>query len=100
MSAPKDTSPAISIAFHVIPPDSPGSTQVRLEKTLGSIFPGPGAWSQVPLASGHNGELVYRIERPLMVDEPTMLSFFERLQTLFSVTSKMSPHFTQVMGEE
>lgn len=39
-------------------------------------------------------EIIFKFHRPLMMQDSK--EFFDKLQTLFTITSTMTPHFTQV----
>lgn len=41
-----------------------------------------------------SSEMVYKVQKPVLSTSDSMESFFKKLQTVFSLTSEFSPHFT------
>lgn len=41
-------------------------------------------------------EVIFKFDRPLIMDVEDNSEFFNKLKTLFNITSTMNPHFTQV----
>lgn len=85
----------IFIAFHIPNEVDPELVQVKLEHMMEKTF--LDAQSK-ELVSGNDNdhEVIYKIQKPLLLSDKENNKFFENLKSLFSKTSDMSPHFTQI----
>lgn len=96
-----NSSISIHVAFHVTIDESPQAVDVKLNKTINSIF-GEGEYRRDFVSDRESGgELIYCFQVPLLGSQEETKGFFEKLKSLFIASSNLNPHFTQnVTGEE
>lgn len=86
---------SVYVAFHVTDETSSNATALRLSQLMEGIF---GDTQSFVLDSGDwsNKEIIYKIQKPVLVSNSAMASFFDKLKQLFNAASSMTPHFTQI----
>lgn len=91
----------IFIAFHILA-DTPTEASKRfVENTMYELFKNEHEYKCISADNNENGcEVIYKLQQPLLVSDKTNESFFHKLNKLFSETSTLLPHFTQVNEED
>lgn len=87
----------VFIAFHVATEGSLQSALINLEKLISNLFPDEQSYNLMSHATGHEeSEIIYRIQKPLLSTNEDNEQFFKKIQTLLSISSELTPHFTQL----
>lgn len=88
------------VAFHHSQEESIEVSQTRLETLMKEVFKNDERYTLINSGERHeDNEIIYRFQKPLMMSEKETSVFFSKLKFVFSMTSEMSPHFTQFNGE-
>lgn len=89
---------SVFVAFHVMDETSVGKSIKTLSDLMYEVF---GNTQTRELISEDQGtqEVIYRIQKPVLVSKPAMDSFFRKLMQVFNAASGMTPHFTQISEE-
>lgn len=85
------------VAFHIPQEKAPSAAAAALDKTIGKIF-GDSA-SRVKTSDHATHEILFAIQTPVIPSDAIYRELFEQLQSLLSVTSIYTPHFTQLPSE-
>ena len=83
------------VAFHVTIDMSPKAADVKLSKTIHSIFDENEYGREFVSDRESGGEIIYRFQKPLLMSPEETKKFFENLKTLFVAAANLNPHFTQ-----
>lgn len=85
----------IHLGFHVPSHMSPEVARTKILKAMRILFDDE---TYTIMEGGVDNEVVISLHRP--TSENRNLDFFNTLQSLFSVTSEFTPHFTQWTKED
>lgn len=89
------SSHSVFIAFHISEDVKASGESARILSAVSDIF-GEQAEKSHELATMDSREIVAKIRRPVMNSKEDEREFFDKLLTLFRITSTHSPHFTHV----
>lgn len=89
---------SVFVAFHVTDETSVGNSINKLSVLMSEVF---GNTQSRELISDDSGsqEVIYKIQKPVLVSKPAMDAFFRKLMQVFNAASGMTPHFTQISEE-
>lgn len=103
-----NTDSCVFVAFHVPSDMTYDTTVLKIEKTINNLFGDEQNFefssrrsendADDPIAVDNSYEILYRIQKPLTLGGVSFQEFFDKLNTLFSLTDNMTPHFTQISG--
>lgn len=89
---------SVFVAFHVTDDTSVSAAITRLSTLMEDVF---GDTQTRELISKDFGsqEVIYKVQKPVLVSKDAMETFFDKLRQVFNAASSMSPHFTQISEE-
>ena len=88
----------VFVAFDITDDTTSSAAMTRLSNLMEDLF---GDTQSIALFSSDWGvkEVVYRIQKPVLVSKDAMNDFFKKLEQLFITASSLAPRFTQ-LGED
>lgn len=89
---------SVFLAFHVMDDTSVGAAITRLSNLMEDIFGDTQVREMISKDLGSQ-EVIYKIQKPILVSDDAMATFFDKLKQVFNAASNMSPHFTQISEE-
>lgn len=89
---------SVFVAFHVTDDTSVQATIKRLSNLMEEVF-GDTQTRELISKDYGNQEVIYKIQKPVLVSQDAMETFFDKLKQIFNAASSMSPHFTQISEE-
>ena len=88
----------VFVSFQLVDDNTYLSQKETLEKTIFEIF---GKTYKLehedPHSSQQELEVIYKIQKPLRLEDEALRSFFENLKLLFEKAARNLPSFTQVL---
>lgn len=89
---------SVYVAFHITDETSSSASVSRLDRLMETVFGDTQSCELVSEDWGHQ-EVIYKIQKPVLVSNDAMSIFFDKLKQIFIAASSMSPHFTQLNGD-
>lgn len=83
------------IAFHLSDDSEMQNNIIKLDRIMNDIF--NEVQSKVTEAeSTGTREVIYKIQKPIISSNNEHKQFYSNLKTIFTITEKFTPHFTQM----
>lgn len=99
MTSPRKTSPPndfnLHVSFQLVDDATYRKQKETVEALLEERFPGGFSVEHEDLEGLPEREVVYRLQKPVLVQPEAMEDFFQKLQELFELTHRHLPAFTQ-----